>query len=157
MVGSGLDDLYQEVVMDHGSNPRNMHRLNDPGSTAHGFNPFCGDIVDVDLILNLEDNDIEVISEIGFHGKGCAISLASASMMTEAVKGESVNQANKIFADFHSMVTDKSISLENYENLGDLEVLSGVANYPTRIKCALLGWHTLIAALKRDTNTVKTE
>ncbi len=78
-------------------------------------------------------------------------------MMTEAVKGESVNQANKIFADFHSMVTDKSVSLENYENLGDLEVLSGVANYPTRIKCALLGWHTLIAALKRDTNTVKTE
>ena len=157
MVDSGLDDLYQEVVMDHGSNPRNIHRLNDPNSTAHGFNPFCGDIVDVDISFSKLDHGREAITEIGFDGKGCAISIASASMMTEAVIGESVDQANKIFADFHSMVTDKSKDIDDYENLGDLEVLSGVANYPTRIKCAMLGWHTLIAAIKRDPNTVKTE
>ena len=157
MVHSGIDDLYQEVVMDHGSNPRNMHRLTDPSSTAHGFNPFCGDIVDVDLSFATKAQHTETIADIGFDGKGCAISIASTSMMTEAVKGESVSQASKIFTDFRSMVTDKSIDIGDYEHLGDLEVLSGVANYPTRVKCAMLGWHTLIAALKRDSNTVKTE
>jgi nitrogen fixation NifU-like protein len=157
MAYSEVDDLYQEVVMDHGSNPRNMHRLDHPSSTAHGFNPFCGDIVDVDLSLIAKEQDLEVISAIGFDGKGCAISMASTSMMSEAVKGESVDQANKIFADFHSMITDKNIDITTYKNLGDLEVLSGVSNYPTRIKCAMLGWHTLIAALKKDQHTVQTE
>ncbi len=155
MVSSGLDDLYQEVVMDHGSSPRNMCKLKNPDTTAHGFNPFCGDIVDVEL--QLAKTEEEKISNIGFYGKGCAISMASASMMTEAVMGVSVSQAKNIFADFHSMVTNKSIKIDSYQNLGDLEALSGVANYPTRIKCAMLSWHTLVAALKKDSATVKTE
>lgn len=166
---SGLDDLYQEVVMDHGASPRNMRRVDGAQRSAHGFNPFCGDIVDVEIRI-----DGETISDVGFTGKGCAISRASASLMTEAVKGRSEHEARAVFEAFHAMITgagngagepgaDPDADADE-DLLGDAGVLSGVAAYPTRIKCALLGWRTVIAALddadadqQREAQTVSTE
>ncbi len=154
MIDSGLDDLYQDVVMDHGGSPRNMRRVDDAQKAGHGFNPFCGDLIDVEVRL-----DDGAISDIGFTGKGCAISRASASLMTEAVTDHSVDEARKIFDAFRHMITGEGSGTENRRDLGDLEALGGVANYPTRIKCAMLGWRTLVSALDEEdrTETVSTE
>ena len=135
-----LQELYQEMVMDHNRRPRNFRILDDANRSAEGFNPLCGD--EVTLYLEVDDDDN--IKEVGFQAVGCAISKASASMMTEAVKGLSVKDAEVVFDNFRHMMTNEDY---NAELLGDGELLSGVSQYPARIKCAVLSWHTLKAAL----------
>ena len=134
-----LQDLYQEVLMDHNRRPRNFQKLPDANRTAEGFNPLCGD--QITLYLDVDDNKIK---NVGFQGVGCAISKASASMMTDVVKGLSVEEAENIFDNFRQMITNEDYDAEL---LGDAEILSGVARYPARIKCAVLSWHTLKSAL----------
>ena len=138
-----LEDLYQEVVMDHNRRPRNFKKLENAQQTAEGFNPLCGD--QISLYLNVDDDG--VIEDIGFEGAGCAISKATASMMTEAIKGKNVDKAEEIFEAFRHMLTRKPEEEYDYELLGDLEILQGVSQFPTRIKCATLSWHTLNSAL----------
>ena len=138
-----LEDLYQEVVMDHNRRPRNFKKLENAQRTAEGFNPLCGD--QISLYLNVDDDG--VIEDIGFEGVGCAISKATASMMTEAIKGKNVDKAEEIFEAFRHMLTRKPEEDYDYELLGDLEILQGVSQFPTRIKCATLSWHTLNSAL----------
>ena len=138
-----LEDLYQEVVMDHNRRPRNFKKLENAQRSAEGFNPLCGD--QISLYLNVDDDG--VIEDIGFVGAGCAISKATASMMTEAVKGKKVEQAEEIFNAFRHMLTRAPEEEYDYELLGDLEILQGVSRFPTRIKCATLSWHTLNSAL----------
>ena len=138
-----LEDLYQEVVMDHNRRPRNFKKLENAQRTAEGFNPLCGD--QISLYVNVDDDG--VIEDIGFEGAGCAISKATASMMTEAIKGKNVDKAEEIFEAFRHMLTRKPEEEYDYELLGDLEILQGVSQFPTRIKCATLSWHTLNSAL----------
>ena len=138
-----LEDLYQEVVMDHNRRPRNFKKLENAQQTAEGFNPLCGD--QISLYVNVDDDG--VIEDIGFEGTGCAISKATASMMTEAIKGKNVDKAEEIFEAFRHMLTRKPEEEYDYELLGDLEILQGVSQFPTRIKCATLSWHTLNSAL----------
>ena len=138
-----LEDLYQEVVMDHNRRPRNFKKLENAQRTAEGFNPLCGD--QISLYVNVDDDG--VIEDIGFEGAGCAISKATASMMTEAIKGKNVDKAQEIFEAFRHMLTRKPEEEYDYELLGDLEILQGVSQFPTRIKCATLSWHTLNSAL----------
>lgn len=148
---SGLSDLYQEILLEHNSKPRNFRKVDDPSRTAEGFNPLCGD--QITLYLKLADS---VIEDIGFQGVGCAISRASASMMTQSIKGKTLNEADVIFEAFHQMITEPD-SAPDFESLGDLETLAGVNEYPTRIKCAILAWHTMRAALKDGGEPVTTE
>jgi len=133
-----LRDLYQEVIIDHGRRPRNFGPLADANRTAEGFNPLCGDRLT--LYLKVEDG---VIRAARFDGAGCAISTASASLMTEALTGRTEAEAEALFAAFHGLVTDGPGAAD----LGKLAVLAGVRAYPSRIKCATLAWHTLHAAL----------
>ena len=137
-----LYELYQEVLMDHNRRPRNFRKLEGANRMSEGFNPLCGD--KITLYLNVED---DVIAEVGFEGEGCAISKASASMMTEGIKGKSEQEAEEMFDSFRTMVVRKPGEEYDASLLGDLEILSGVSQYPVRIKCATLSWHTLIAAL----------
>ncbi len=140
---SDLSDLYQEVILDHNRTPRNFRVLDRPTHRAEGFNPLCGDRLD--LFVNV---DADRIADIGFQGSGCAISRASASLMTDALKGRSLGEARDLFQRFHQMVTtppDVSV-----EDLGKLSVLSGVREFPVRVKCASLAWHTMKAALEEQ-------
>ncbi|HEX6972939.1 MAG TPA: SUF system NifU family Fe-S cluster assembly protein [Vicinamibacterales bacterium] len=140
---SDLSDLYQEVILDHNKRPRNFHELERPSHKAEGYNPLCGDRLNV--FVKVEDN---VITDVAFMGSGCAISKASASLMTDAVKGRTVDEARALFERFHRMVTtppDKGV-----EDMGKLSVLAGVREFPVRVKCASLAWHTLKAALERE-------
>ena len=148
---SSLGDLYQEILLEHNSRPRNFRKLEDADRSADGYNPLCGD--KVELFLKLDD---EIISDVAFQGSGCAISRASASMLTQSIKGQSVEKAHEIFEAFHNMLTDPSAEVD-YDLLDDLESLSGVSNFPTRIKCAVLAWHTLRAALDGQPEAVMTE
>jgi len=136
-----LRELYQEVILDHNKRPRNRGRLEDVTNEADGHNPLCGDAVHV--TIHAENGKI---NEIAFDGQGCAISTASASLMTEAVKGKTIEEAEEIFREFQTMVTTPG-SDEDHEDLGSLVALAGVREYPVRIKCATLPWHTLHAAL----------
>jgi nitrogen fixation NifU-like protein len=145
-----LRDLYQEVILEHSKAPRNFRRL-DSGQHAEGFNPLCGDRFAVFLKL---DND--VVTDVTFQGSGCAISKASASMMTQAVKGKSKAEAEKLFDTFHKLVTTGTPNGDKPE-LGKLEVFSGVSEFPVRVKCATLAWHTLKAALEGKQESVSTE
>ncbi|MQF68315.1 SUF system NifU family Fe-S cluster assembly protein [SAR202 cluster bacterium AD-802-K11_MRT_200m] len=145
-------DLYQEIVMDHNRRPRNFGSIADSTSTSEGFNPLCGDQVTV--FLKVSD---EIVEDVSFEGVGCAISKSSASMMTEGVKGKSVEEALIVFQAFRRMLTTTSDQVEDSEILGDLEILKGVSQYPTRIKCATLSWHTLQAALQGSGSDVSTE
>ena len=138
-----LEDLYQEVVMDHNRRPRNFKKLENAQRTAEGFNPLCG--AQISLYVNVDDDG--VIEDIGFEGAGCAISKATASMMPEAIKGKHVDKAEENFEAFRHMLTRKPEEDYDYELLGDLEILQGVSQFPTRIKCATLSWHTLNSAL----------
>jgi len=135
-----LNDLYQEVILDHNRRPRNFRVLERPSHRAEGFNPLCGDQLSLSLTI-----DGDTIADIGFQGSGCAISKASASLMTDAIKGKSVDEANALFERFHSMVTTPPA--EAVESMGKLSVLAGVREFPVRVKCASLAWHTLKAAL----------
>tara|TARA_B100001179_G_scaffold197840_1_gene157050 strand:- start:243 stop:698 length:456 start_codon:yes stop_codon:yes gene_type:complete len=139
---SDLVDLYQEMVLDHNNRPRNFHKLDDASNTADGYNPLCGDQISV--YLKVEDG---VIADVGFQGVGCAISKSSASMMTQSVKGKTVEEAEALFEEFHAMVTRDPGTEYKASGLGELEVLSGVCAFPNRIKCASLAWHTLTASL----------
>jgi nitrogen fixation NifU-like protein len=141
-----LRELYQEVILDHGKSPRNFHDIEDATAHAHGANPLCGD----QLVVYLKVGDDKRIEDVSFVGKGCAISVASASMMTELVKGKTVDEAKEMFRRFHEMCTgddegDESTLLE--DDLEKLNVLSGVRAFPVRVKCATLPWHTLNAAI----------
>ena len=148
---SGLSDLYQEILLEHNSKPRNFRKVEEANQTSEGYNPLCGD--QITLYLKVVDG---VIDDVGFQGSGCAISRASASMMTQSIKGQSVERAQEIFDAFHHMITEPGSELD-YDTLGDLETLSGINEYPTRIKCAVLAWHTMKAALAGESNEVTTE
>jgi len=130
--------------MDHNRKPRNFRKLENASQSSNGFNPFCGD--SVDIYLEIEK---ELITDVSFQGSGCAISQASASMMTESIKGKTVAGAKEIFDAFHKMITRGPDGHFDSAGLDDLEVLSGVSEYPVRIKCATLSWHTLKAALEQ--------
>jgi nitrogen fixation protein NifU and related proteins len=146
-----LRDMYQEVILEHAKSPRNYRALASPTSQAEGFNPLCGDRCTIYLSLKGD-----VIEDIAFQGNGCAISRASASMLTQSLKGKTTAQAEEIFHGFHRMVTGQSPH-GGRADLGKLEVFAGVSEFPTRVKCATLAWHTLEAALHEDRAPVTTE
>jgi nitrogen fixation NifU-like protein len=145
-----LRELYQEIIIDHNRNPRNHHPMDDASTQANGFNPLCGDKLTV--YVKLEHN---TLADLSFVGCGCAISQASASLMTEALKGKTVTQAHDLFHRFHTMLTVDDDQV--HENMNKLTVLAGVKAFPARVKCATLAWHTLEAALNKDSRVVKTE
>ena len=140
---SDLNDLYQEVILDHNRRPRNFHRMANASHHAEGFNPLCGDRLT--LYLKIEGDRI---SDLSFEGSGCAISKASASLMTDALKGHTLAEATALFDRFHRMVTTPAD--EPVEDLGKLSALAGVREFPVRVKCASLAWHTLKAAMSRE-------
>ncbi len=140
---SELSDLYQEVILDHNRRPRNFRKLEAPSHHAEGYNPLCGDRLN--LYVKVEG---EVITDVAFEGSGCAISKASASLMTDAVKGRTIEETRELFARFHHVVTTPPD--QPVENLGKLSALAGVREFPVRVKCASLAWHTLKAALDRE-------
>ena len=148
---SNLHELYQEILLEHNNKPRNFRKLPDANRQADGYNPLCGD--QITLYLRVED---DVIADVSFQGVGCAISRASASMLTQSVKGETLAKAWEIFDGFHALITDPDADVD-YDLLGDLEMLSGVSAFPTRIKCAVLPWHTLTAAIEGKEDSVTTE
>lgn len=147
---SDLQDLYQELILDHGRRPRNFRALEDARS-SEGYNPLCGDKVKVYVKM-----DGDVVKDISFEGAGCAISTASASIMTETLKGKTRAEAEELFQTFHDLVTGQKAQLDAPE-LGKLEVFSGVSEFPIRVKCATLSWHTLRAALDGAGEVVSTE
>ena len=149
---SELRELYQEIVLDHNSRPRNFKEIEDADRVVEGFNPLCG--YKIVLYVKFEG---DTIADIGFQGTGCAISRASASLMTQQVKGGTVAQAEKLFDRFHEMVTGTVEGDLDFEDLGDLEVMAGVSNFPSRVKCATLSWHSLRSALKSQEAQVTTE
>lgn len=151
-MNSELQDLYQEVVLDHGRKPRNFRKLEGFVQKAEGFNPLCGDQVTIYVQV-----DGEKIKDIGFQGSGCAISKASASLMTSAVKDKSTEDAKKLFDQFHLLVTEGPTAVGDLAPLGKLAALSGVWEFPARVKCASLAWHTLKAALQGEKEAVSTE
>ena len=146
---SDLQELYRELIIDHGRHPRNFGCLADATHTKEGFNPLCGDQLTVYL-----SEESGTIRQVQFQGVGCAISMASASLMTEILKGKTLPQAESLFEKFHQMVTGKSVE---DTDLGKLTVLAGVSQYPARVKCATLSWHTAMAALHNSDALVSTE
>lgn len=144
-----LTDLYQQVILDHSRSPRNFRRIEDADRAAQGHNPLCGD--NLTLFLKM---DGEAIRDIGFQGSGCAISKASASLLTEALKGRNKTEVRTLFDHVHTLVTTGS---GNADDLGKLAVFAGVHRFPARVKCALLAWHAVVAALEGQTQPVSTE
>lgn len=142
-----LRELYQEIILDHGRSPRNFRRPEHVSCQAHGHNPMCGDALEVFLVLD----DQGVIQDVAFEGQGCAISIASASLMTETLKGRTVEEAVHLFEEFHRMCTDADYVAGSNDDGDDaldrLQVLAGVRDFPIRVKCATLAWHTMNAAL----------
>jgi nitrogen fixation NifU-like protein len=150
-----LSDLYQQLILDHNRRPRNRRRMEDPTARAEGYNPLCGDRVTV--YLHVEDG---VVTDASFEGSGCAISTATASLMTQAIRGRTVAEARQMFERFHRMLTSDpaTASLEEASaGLGKLAALGGVRRFPARVKCATLAWHTLEAALQQRPEVVSTE
>ena len=152
MSSGDLRELYQEMILDHGKRPRNFRRLAEANRRAEGYNPLCGDRETI--YLRLEG---DVVGDASFEGAGCAISTASASMMTEAVKGKTRAEADALFEKFHALLTGAPNARAAGPALGKLEVFSGVRDYPVRIKCATLPWHTMKSALDGAGQTVSTE
>jgi nitrogen fixation protein NifU and related proteins len=150
---SDLRDLYQEVILDHNKRPRNFRAMDDASARVEGHNPLCGDRITV--FVRLEGDRI---ADVSFQGSGCAISKASASLMTDSVKGQTTAQADALFQAFQALVTAGPASTPATDDVGKLEVLAGVRDYPSRIKCATLAWHALHAAVHGGTSSpVKTE
>jgi nitrogen fixation NifU-like protein len=149
---SDLRELYQQTIIDHNRKPRNFHALADANHHAKGHNPLCGDRLELYLKM-----DGDRIADASFTGAGCAISTASASMMTEAIKGRTIQEAKSLFNKFHTLLTTPMHEPIEIDGLDKLEVFSGVREFPVRIKCATLAWHTLDAALKDDRSEAKTE
>lgn len=148
---SELSELYQAVILDHNKKPRNFHKLETANCSAEGFNPLCGDQLNV--YVQLEDDQVK---DLSFEGSGCAISKASASMMTQAVKGKTREEAETLFDEFHRMVTGTLDPEDETNHLGRLTIFAGVREYPVRVKCATLSWYTLRAALQNQ-DTASTE
>ena len=146
-----LRDLYQEVIFDHNRNPRNFRVMDNADRKVEGFNPLCGDRLTLFLKLNGD-----VIEDASFQGSGCAISTASVSLMTEIIKGKTQAEAEQLFETFHKMTTGKDSEIQ-LEAVGKLAVLAGVRDYPARVKCATLAWHTLDAAIKNEQASISTE
>jgi len=149
---SDLRELYQEVILDHNKRPRNFRAIEHPTRTAKGHNPLCGDRLTLYLTL-----DGDQIADVAFEGSGCAISKASASLMTEALKGKTIAQAEALFERFHDVVTSPGDMPVNTDGLGKLAVFAGVREFPARVKCASLAWHTLKAAVATPDAVVSTE
>lgn len=149
---SDVDELYQQLILDHNRAPRNCRKLDCASCQADGYNPLCGDRVTV--FVKIED---DVVQEVTFEGSGCAISTASASLMTESLRGKTLAEAKAMFRKFHGMVTGEPVECCAGPALGKLEVFSGVCQYPARVKCATLAWHTVNAALESDASVVSTE
>jgi nitrogen fixation protein NifU and related proteins len=142
---SELNDLYQEVILDHNKNPRNFREIETATNTADGNNPLCGDALRV--YVSMEDDKV---TDVAFKGSGCAISKASASMMTQIVKGKSKEEAETLFHEFQNMVTGELDAERDENSLGKLKIFAGVLEFPARVKCASLSWHTLHAALNNE-------
>ena len=149
---SDLRELYQEVILDHNKRPRNFRAIEGATRTAKGHNPLCGDRLTLYLVL-----EADRIADVSFEGSGCAISKASASLMTEALKGRTVAEAESLFERFHTLVTAPADAAASSAGLGKLAVFSGVREYPVRVKCASLAWHTLKAAVESPDRVVSTE
>ena len=148
---SELSELYQQVILDHNKKPRNFHKLENANRKAEGYNPLCGDQLNV--YLHVEGDQVQ---EVSFEGSGCAISKASASMMTQAVKGKTKAEAELLFNEFHRMATGELDEENDPNQLGKLKIFAGVRDFPARVKCATLSWHTMHAALN-DQTEVSTE
>ncbi len=151
-----LKELYQEIILDHGKNPRNLRKTENFNKDAKGHNPLCGDKVHIYLKLN-ENKKVE---DISFEGQGCAISMASASIMTDLIKGKEEKEAKEIISDFLDMIKEKenlNTKLLNEDEKTKLMCLSGVKQYPMRVKCATLSWHTLTSAIDKSQNEINTE
>jgi nitrogen fixation NifU-like protein len=148
-----LRDLYQATILDHNKKPRNFGALSDANHTADGHNPLCGDKITVYVKLNSDG----VAEAVSFDGAGCAISTASASLMTDFIKGANVTDIDQVFERFHALVTSNPSEPPDIDGLGKLAVFSGVREFPMRVKCATLCWHTLQAALNDSNNTARTE
>ncbi len=146
-----LRELYQEVILDHNKNPHNFRKMDDPDGFAHGNNPLCGDQIDV--YLKIKEG---IVTDVSFKGAGCAICTSSASMMTMALKGKTEAEAEALFNSFHHALTEDEAHPEDVE-LGKLKVLTGVKEFPIRVKCATLAWHTFVAALKKTQTDISTE
>jgi len=146
-----LKDLYRDVIVDHNRHPRNFREMPDADRHADGYNPLCGDKLTVYVRL-----DGERIADVSFHGSGCAISVASASLLTESIKGKTVPEAERLFRSMHDLLTNDDTTVD-VASLGKLGALSGVREFPARVKCASLCWHTLDAALHQQDEPVKTE
>ncbi|MBI3788959.1 MAG: SUF system NifU family Fe-S cluster assembly protein [Ignavibacteriales bacterium] len=149
---SELRALYQEVILDHNKNPRNFRKLENADREVEGYNPLCGD--HYTIYLKLKDDRIE---EITFDGAGCAISKASASVMSSSLKGKTKAEAEELFEKFHKLVTGELNGFDSFEELGKLAAFSGVSEFPARVKCASLAWHTMKSALESDKKVVSTE
>lgn len=149
---SHLRELYQEMILDHGRNPRHHHAMPEANRHANGFNQFCGDRLTVYLKIEKDQ-----ISSISFQGSGCAIFMASASLMSEVLSGKTLLEAEMLFETFHQLLTSERIAPHQLYNLEKLAIFSGVKAYPARVKCATLAWHTLLAALKQKNEQVSTE
>lgn len=151
-MNSTLNELYQEVILDHNRKPRNYREIAEPTASSEGYNPLCGD----QLHLYVKLDEIGVIEDVSFVGSGCAISKASASMLTTAVKGKTVPEARVMFDEFHRLVTGE-LDPESENHLGRLKVFAGVSEFPARVKCASLAWHTLRQAIHGMQGPVSTE
>jgi len=149
---SDLRELYQEMILDHAKSPRNRRAIEEESQQAEGFNPLCGDRLSV--FVRLEGDRL---ADASFLGTGCAICMASASLMTERVRGKTRAEVDDLFTRFHDLVTGKTASEASTEDMGKLQVLAGVRDFPVRVKCATLAWHALRAALHQDTETISTE
>jgi nitrogen fixation NifU-like protein len=149
---SELRELYQQVILDHNKSPRNFRVIENANHHSEGYNPLCGDRIDIYL-----DVKKGIVEDISFQGKGCAISKASASLMSSMVKGKPVKEAEKLFEKFHDLITGKLGNNPDIEELGKLAVFAGVRDFPARVKCASLAWHTMINALKEENDIVTTE
>jgi nitrogen fixation NifU-like protein len=145
---SELNDLYQEVILDHNRRPHNFRAIESPDAKQEGYNPLCGDRLTLYLSL-----DGDVIKDVAFQGQGCAISKASASLMTDALKGKTVPEARELFDQFHAMITSDPATPA--ADLGKLSVFAGVREYPTRVKCASLAWHTMKAAVAHPSTSLR--
>jgi nitrogen fixation NifU-like protein len=147
-----LRELYQQVILDHNKSPRNFREMENATQHAEGYNPLCGDHIDIYLLI--EDG---VVKDVSFKGEGCAILKASASLMTSILKGKTKEEAEKLFEKFHDLVTGKLGDNPNTDELGKLAVFAGVQEFPVRVKCASLAWHTMMNALKGKQEKVTTE
>ena len=147
-----LKELYQQVILDHNKSPRNFRKMDNATQHAEGYNPLCGDHIDIYLLI--QDG---IVKDVSFKGEGCAISKASASLMTSILKGKTKEEAEKLFEKFHNLVTGKLGDNPDIEELGKLAVFAGVQEFPVRVKCASLAWHTMMNALKGKQEKVTTE